>query len=49
MKAAAEALRGQPELQAELRWHQAAVANQLLNVNALKNQTRELTNRLAKS
>jgi uncharacterized membrane-anchored protein YhcB (DUF1043 family) len=49
MKAAADSLRAQPQLQAELRWHQAAVANQLLNVNALKNQTRELTNRLAKS
>ena len=48
-RVAAEALRARPELQAELRWHQAAVANQLLNVNALKRQTRELTNRLAKS
>ena len=48
-RVAAEALRAQPELQAELRWHQAAVANQLLNVNALRRQTRELTNRLAKS
>lgn len=45
----ANALRSRPELRAELRWHQAAVANQLLNVNALKRQTRELTNRLAKS
>lgn len=48
-RVAAEALRAQPELQAELRWHQAAVANQLLNVNALRRQTRELTNRLAQS
>lgn len=47
--AAAEALRARPDLEAELRWHQAAVANQLLNVNALRRQTRELTNRLAKS
>lgn len=46
-RAAAAALRAQPALRAELRWHQAAVANQLLNVNALKRQTRELTNRLA--
>lgn len=46
---AAGALRAHPDLHAELRWHQAAVANQLLNVNALKRQTRELTNRLAKS
>ncbi len=49
IKMAAVALRAHPELQAELRWHQAAVANQLLNVNALKRQTRELTERLAKS
>ncbi len=48
-RVAAEALRAQSELQAELRWHQAAVANQVLNVNALKRQTRELTSRLAKS
>ena len=48
-RVAAKALRSQPELRAELRWHQAAVANQLLNVNALKHQTRELTIRLAKS
>lgn len=48
-KATADALRAQPELEAELRWHQAAVANQLLNVNALKRQTRELTNRLARA
>jgi hypothetical protein len=49
MSAAAKALRAQPQLQAELRWHQAAVANQLLNVNALRRQTRELTDRLAKA
>lgn len=48
-RVAAEALRAQPELQAELRWHQAAVANQLLNVTALNRQTRDLTNRLSKS
>jgi hypothetical protein len=48
-KSAATALRAQPDLQAELRWHQAAVANQLLNVNALRRQTRELTDRLAKA
>lgn len=48
-RVAAEALRAHPKLRAELRWHQAAVANQLLNVNALKRQTRELTNRMAKS
>lgn len=44
-RAAAQALRAQPEL----RWHQAAVANQLLNVNALKRQAQELSNQLATS
>lgn len=48
-RATAAALRAHPELRAELRWHQAAVANQLLNVEALRGQTRELTNRLGKS
>ena len=48
-RAAAEALRAKPELRAELRWHQAAVANQLLNVNALKSLTRELATKLAKT
>lgn len=48
-RAAAAALRARPELRAELRWHQAAVANQMLNVHALKSLTRELAAKLAKA
>ena len=48
VREAAKALRAQPGLRDELRWHQAAVANQALNANALKGQTRELTDRLAR-
>jgi hypothetical protein len=47
-KAAAQALRAKPELRAELRWHRAAVANQMLNIHALKSVTRDLARRLAK-
>lgn len=37
-------LRSRSELQGELRWHRAAVANQLLNVETLKVLSRRLTN-----
>jgi hypothetical protein len=40
--AAAASLRSTPGLQAELRWHQAAVANQLLNVAALRRLSGDL-------
>ena len=40
----AAALRARPALAEELRWHQAAVANQLLNVEALKRMVRDLMN-----
>ena len=40
--AAAADLRSNPELQAELRWHMAAVANQLLNVETLRILLRDL-------
>lgn len=40
--AAADDLRSNPELQAELRWHMAAVANQLLNVETLRILLRDL-------
>ncbi len=39
---AAAALRARPELAAELRWHRAAVANQLTNVDALKAFVRDI-------
>ena len=44
--AAAAALRAQPDLASELRWHQAAVANQLLNVGTLKALLSELNGQL---
>lgn len=46
---AAAALRAKPELQAELRWHLAAVANQLLNVETLKRVVRNLSANLDRS
>jgi hypothetical protein len=36
-------LRAKPELRAKLRWHRAAVANQLLNVETLRILLRDLT------
>lgn len=47
--ATAAALRAKPELASELRWHLAAVANQLLNVGELKRLSRDLTAQLEKS
>ena len=43
--AVAADLRSKPELQGELRWHRAAVANQLLNVESLEIFSRDLINR----
>lgn len=43
---AAAALRARPELVAELNWHRAAVANQLTQVDILKQFSRELTRRI---
>ena len=43
---AAAALRNRPELAAELRWHRAAVANQLLNVSTLQTFVRDVVARL---
>jgi hypothetical protein len=40
----AAALRARPGLAEELRWHQAAVANQMLNVESLKRMVRDLMN-----
>ena len=42
VRAAAVALRAKPQLREELRWHLAAVANQLLNVETLKLLLRDL-------
>lgn len=47
-EAAAE-LRSRPELQAELRWHLAAVANQLLNVQTLKRMLSDLMKQIGGS
>lgn len=47
--AAAAALRAKPELQAELRWHLAAVANQLLNAETLKLLLRTLSARIERT
>ncbi len=44
--AVAVALRSRPELQGELRWHRAAVASQLLNVETLEILSRDLINRI---
>lgn len=43
---AAAALRARPELVAELHWHRAAVANQLSNIDTLKDNVRALTERI---
>ena len=43
---AAAALRARPELESELRWHRAAVANQLLNANVMRQFAREVTSRI---
>lgn len=48
-RAAAAALRARPALQEELRWHQAAVANQILNVRTLQQFTREVTELLERN
>lgn len=45
---AAADLRSSPELRRELRWHQAAVANQLLNVGALQRIVQVLTSQIAR-
>ena len=42
----AAALRSKSELQGELRWHRAAVASQLLNVETLEILARDLINRI---
>ena len=47
--AAAADLRARPELKEELRWHQAAVANQLLNVETLRILLRDLKDQIARS
>lgn len=47
-RAAVDALRAHPELASELRWHQAAVANQLLNAQALRRLMLDLNGRLAR-
>jgi len=47
--AAAAGLRGNPELRAELRWHMAAVANQMLNVETLRILLRDLTAQIRQS
>ena len=47
--AVAAALRSEPELQGELRWHRSAVASQLLNVETLELLSRDLTDRLGRS
>jgi hypothetical protein len=44
--AAAAALRARPDLASELRWHRAAVANQLLNVNTLRTFVGDVVGRL---
>jgi hypothetical protein len=43
---AAAALRARPELAHELRWHRAAVANQLLNANVMRQFARDVTARI---
>lgn len=45
-KAIAAALRANPQLVGDLRWHLAAVATFLANMNALEVQTRDLTRRI---
>ncbi len=45
-KAAAERLRATPQLAEELRWHQAAVATYLLNVDAIQSQIKALSEKL---
>ena len=47
--ATAAALRNKPELQEELRWHMAAFANQLLNVETLRMLLRDLTTQIGRS
>jgi hypothetical protein len=47
--AAVAALRSRPALQGELRWHRAAVASQLLNVETLRILSRDLNNRIGRS
>ncbi|QDP18555.1 hypothetical protein [Sphingomonas xanthus] len=47
--ATAAELRAKPELQGELRWHKAAVANQLLNVETLRILLRDLTAQIRQS
>jgi hypothetical protein len=47
--ATAAELRAKPELKAELRWHRAAVANQLLNVETLRILLRDLTGQIRQS
>ena len=44
--AVAADLRSRPELQGELRWHRAAVANQILNIESLELLSRGLTKRI---
>lgn len=46
--ATAADLRSKPELQSELRWHQAAVANQLLNVETLRILLRDLKTQIGR-
>ena len=46
VQVAANALRARPDLQGELQWHRAAIANQLLNVGLLNTLTRDLTGRI---
>lgn len=47
--ATAAGLRAQPQLRAELRWHMAAIANQLLNVETLRILLRDLTTQIRQS
>jgi len=47
--AAAAELRSRPELQGELRWHLAAVANQLLNIQTLKRMLTDLIRQIEDS
>jgi hypothetical protein len=47
--ATAAELRAKPQLRAELRWHRAAVANQLLNVETLQILLRDLTTQIRQS
>lgn len=43
---AASDLRARPELEEELRWHRAAVANQLLNANVIRTFAKDVTRRI---